>query len=548
LVQKAVSDLYKEISALLSEEQPQDQTSRRGLSLLESCFSSNEKKIAPGAHGFEVQGAQPWRLNILRLVSKCATPPCTVGTKEKTSSLNKLCPLAEAIVPSQPGSRAKRIADIILCKDSRFRYFISDGSRGSRGPQSLLDEAVDQGMSHMSKSVYIGSNFSGPGVPTHATCLVGNMAAVQVLQLRLENVGTPDVCLVLYKSALFSLMSSDNYDKWAASAPNARKLDFDDFRELLFLEKDLVKTQMPSGFPVVLELQKRRMALFGPIVEIKGNILGSLLGTGSASLVFQHRCEDSQAVKVSRYGRTGDIANEISILRRLSKDDEQSPYIPELIGVTEAIEVLFGDVKWNLPACITTPVGVGLLQACGSLRSMDKCTWLQKVLTDLLSALTFMHKRSIFHRDVNPNNAIIVFDSSGNFRRAVLIDYSIAFDRNKEDCATGFWGTPNYSHRELFEFYPEKEFIPTAEHDLTSLGFTMSVLVNFVNEGGDLPWSRFVFPKTITEDNRASFKDTMEERYKKAVAVLDKIATDDGGKDISEHVKKLLENDEPAPS
>jgi hypothetical protein len=55
------------------------------------------------------------------------------------------------------------MCDFMLLKDNRYRYFVLDeemevsyevksGSRDSRGPLSLLDEAVDQCMSHMSKS------------------------------------------------------------------------------------------------------------------------------------------------------------------------------------------------------------------------------------------------------------------------------------------------------------------------------------------------------------------------------------------------------------
>jgi hypothetical protein len=70
----------------------------------------------------------------------------------------------------------------------------------------------------------------------------------------------------------------------------------------------------------------------------------------------------------------------------------------------------------------------------------------------------------------------------------------------------------------------------------------MSVLMNLVNEGGNLPWSIVGYPKTLTKDNRASFDHTMNERYKKAVQVLVNIKCNEG-KEISEHVKTLLTKD-----
>jgi hypothetical protein len=510
-VQKTVDDLYKQISVLHSVNQGPDDSPRKN-------------KLAPGAHAFEVEGTQPWLLMILRLVSECATPPCTKVTEETRT---------------QEGYRP------IVCDELMdLNIEAKPGSRTSHGPQALLNKATDQNLSHMAKRLFTAFNFAGAGVPSHATCLVCNMAAVQVLHLRLENVGTPEVCLVLYKSDLLPLMSPSNYDKWAKSAPDARQHGFIKFRKLLFSTKDcdLVTTKIPSGYPVLLQLmQKRPMELFGPAVDAKSRILGRLLGTGSASLVFQHRIKDSQAVKVSRNGASRYIKNEVSILKKLNEHGSH-PQIPKFIEHLD-LEVSLGDLKRKLPACITGPVGTGLLRVCSETNDSEKYSWLLLVLNNLQSALTFMHEQHIFHRDVNPKNAIIVSDFDG-VQRAVLIDYSIAFDGSSGAVSRGFCGTINYSHRELFDFLPAEEFKPAAEHDLASLGFTMSALVN----GSNIPWRPVVgFPKTASD--RASFVATLKERFEMA-GKLDKIATYEEAREVQEGenlcqlVKDLLAYDE----
>lgn len=74
------------------------------------------------------------------------------------------------------------------------------------------------------------------------------------------------------------------------------------------------------------------MDVFGPTVDAKGDILGRLLGTGSALLVFQHLTKPSWAVKVSRYGVTRDIKNEVSILKKLNEQASHS-HIPTFLNI-----------------------------------------------------------------------------------------------------------------------------------------------------------------------------------------------------------------------
>jgi len=77
---------------------------------------------------------------------------------------------------------------------------LKPGSRGNKSPIDLLEEALDQCLSHLAKIVMCGLNFAQAGVTAHATGFIANMAAIQIVQLKLINVGTPDIELVLEKT------------------------------------------------------------------------------------------------------------------------------------------------------------------------------------------------------------------------------------------------------------------------------------------------------------------------------------------------------------
>ena len=172
----------------------------------------------------------------------------------------------------------------------------------------------------------------------------------------------------------------------------------------------------------------------------------------------------------------------------------------------------------------TEPVGVPLLQACSLVSSNDKVPspWVQTVLSDVSRALEFMHKSSIYHRDVNPKNVIVVTTKTGP--QAILIDYGIAFkvqytgggSKGEASRSSGFFGTVNYAHRKLFEYYPGRAYDPEAKHDWAGLGLTMAVLVN----GCKLPWNPIVdFHVTIKDpkDEKISLlREVMDERYNSA--------------------------------
>jgi len=498
------------------------------------------EKWAPGAHAFEVEGTQQWLSAVIRLIGECLQPPYTEVPSKGPISISPVQKkyVPEAIVQDPAmSSRPRRRCDMMLTRDGRHIFVVYDdimelggeakpGSREGLGPSKLFCGGTDQDLAHAAKSVGVGFNFAGPGVPTHATMFVVNMAAVKVLQLRLENVGTPGVKLVLYQSKLHPLLSVMQYDRWAGSAKPARKNDFAEFRVELYGDKGsdgLDPDGTPSGFRVLCALmQKRRKDLFGPTVEAQGDMLGDVLGTGSFSVVFVNKKATTQAVKLSRYGNCGNLQNEHEILKRLG--NHSSANVSRLVAYEKDLPVVFQNVSWKLPALVTTPVGMNSLLACsraaragGSEKQVPEF-WLKAVLEGLTAALNFIHKYKIIHRDVNPSNVVIVPDDN-NDPRPVLTDFSIAFWTGGQKEAIGFAGTANYTDRGVFNFYPGAKHTPLPKHDMTSLGLTMATFMNC----GSMPWSPIVgFPKKLNAENRADLTKQVNARQKSALATLEK--------------------------
>jgi hypothetical protein len=529
---------------------------------IEKILNSREGNWwAPAADTREVEGTQPWLSLVVRLVGYCVQPPFTVvpspPSEPNTSTPVKTKYRSEAIVLKLSNPIARK-CDIMLGNDGRHAFIVFDdaiylggeekpGSRGSKGPEELFQQAQDQVLSHCAKHLMVGLNFAGAGVPSHATGFIANIAAIQVVQLRLEGVGTPDAKLVLYKSEALPLIAKENFQSWTNTAPKARQKDFEDFGKQLYGNDEAASNdKIPLGIQALCSLMKKqRKDLFGPTVDAVGGKLGGVIGNGAFSVVFKSRSDSSCAIKISRYGRCMDIKHEAKILRHLGAS-ARPPSIPKLVNESK-ITVRFGDVKRDLLAITTKPVGVPLLLAYSLIctphdESKVPVTWVQQVLSDCSGALKFMHDTGIFHRDVNPKNIIVV--ANERKAQAILIDFSIAFDvRDKQ--ALGFSGTVNYAHRELFQYYPDKAHTPEAKHDWAGLGLTMAMLVN----GCSLPWNPIVgFPTTITPNNGQAevLLELMKARLEFARGAVNKLGVgdNDSEKNLEAELLRMLAHDE----
>lgn len=203
---------------------------------------------------------------------------------------------------------------------------------------------------------------------------------------------------------------------------------------------------VPKGIRVLFNImQQPSDELRGFSTDSESTDLGNHIGSGTTAVVFSNKNEDG-VVKVSRYGLKTDIEHELKILKELARDTKNE-HIPTVRGSENFIKIEIGSILLNVPAMKTSPKGTpALLEFLGS---NDQCREhdLTAVLNGVSSALSHMHKKCIFHLDVSPKNNVL---ADG---KAILIDYSLARLCGKGTDIKGFMGTPNYTHREIFERY-----------------------------------------------------------------------------------------------
>ena len=380
--------------------------------------------------------------------------------------------------------------------------------------------------------VFIGFNFAKFGVPCHATGIIANMAAVQILHLRYEHVGTPNAKLTLYQSDLVPLMVIDNFKKWAQSAATSRnsgmKQDFNELEKKLYGPEGkggMDEAGVPKGIRILLNLMNQpSKKLHGLSVDAESDVLGDHLGTGAAAVVFRRNGADAEkqnsVVKLSRYGLKTDIENESAILKRLAAHGQHN-HIPSILNSEEfsnglKLQIKLGSVPTTLPAIETAPAGKKAASVFLSSEGVDED--LRLVFSGITSALEHMHSLRICHCDVAPKNIIIASDPAGTNRRAVLIDFSIS--SSWRESFKGFRGTPNYAHREVFRSHLQnrKTWNPQPEHDKAGLGFTLVFFANCCM----CPWNVGVYPKSMDKPDMRAFESVMGTRLEEARSIVRK--------------------------
>eukprot|EP00980_Cylindrotheca_fusiformis_P019041 scaffold6419_cov116-Cylindrotheca_fusiformis.AAC.2 len=559
-------------------------------------------RVAPGGNAFETVGSQPHLATVFDAVagtiipsytevkdssseSKVGNSPAKVSAVGNSPAKNRL--LQEVIVKGS-GRRHRRV-DMVFSKDGRSQPSMHDldvqltgeaksGCRSDKGPIDLLNEALDQILATMSKSVSAGFHFAQAGVPSHATAFIVNMALIQIFHLRLEGVGTPEAEPVLYKSKRYPLMSMTLYNDWVKSTPRTAESEI--HSGFNTLAEDLYggsgkwtgksgDSEIPPGLEIFRGLLHcRRKDLFGPDFHdatAGSNILGELIGTGSQSFVFLHKKEKTSIVKLSKYGDENAILRETAILHKLSKKPNRCDHIPIVEAlflpdnkdrsasfsdlfdgcqVESGLEVSIGGVEVLFPASVMRPRGLPSLMVATDMHDNNELLlMLLKVVYDgISSALDFIHTQGVYHLDVNPSNIVVLVDDEKP-TKAILIDFSIAdfgsddilrpslLKGEKRKKLIGFMGTPNFTHRAVFSKYPAVSWYPIPEYDKASLGFSLSVLANV----GVRPWASFLQHPTKYKDD--AFKEVFANRVAKAREVIERRY---GGSDDGEMKEKLL--------
>ena len=494
-----------------------------------SSTATPEEKYAPGAYAHETDGTQPWIRCLLQLIGACWEP----DSSERSSPAKNFV-LREAGTPSSP-YRRKRSVDFLLQKKGRLSAVILDnnmtvpvtakpGCRGSDQPDTLWNEATNQVLAHLAKHLVVGFNFAGWGVPCHITGIVVSMAAIQILQLGYENVSTPDAKLVLYQSKLMPLMKVEHFQKWTDSAGHTNQESFDT------LKTDLYGTDgtggvdgvgLPLGVRVLFNLMNQPSEkLYGFSVDSQADILGTPIGSGGTAIVFRKKGDAASVIKVSRYGIKRGIKNEREILKKLAAGCTNLPKEIANSFPGDKLQVKLGSVEMSLPAIELSPAGKNASVYLNSTKK-TKVPGLRLIFEGINSALKYLHEKKICHCDVTPQNIIIVGEESN--ARAVLIDFSVA--RDLGESVTGFGGTPDYTHREIFL---KKTWTSGEEKDKAGLGFTMAFFAN----DSILPWESLA--------SSWELESALENRLERALEVTQEA---DCEQHIKTEIEKLLEYD-----
>ena len=504
------------------------------------------RAVMPGPYSQEKEGIQPFLQALMQLVGKCLEPPQMNISSPVKSSVRKEVPIL------QTQYRSKRFIDFMLSKDGvlfddmiKIPMETKPGWRKGRNSLSLLDEGRDQVLSHLAQQLFLGFNFAGIGVPCHATGLVANMAGVRVIYLRYEKVGTEEAKLRLFQSHLLPLMSAANFDKWVKDVPQKGR---DDLRKELYGENgnEGVEGNLPKGLCLLFNLMLQKSDhLQGFSTNLESKELGTQLGSGSTAVVFRRLNSDKEpdgVVKVSRYGVKQDIEHELEILQELTTTSSMNKHIPRIIDEkSKSIRVQIGSVWADLPAIRTKPEGTPASHHF-SQAPVDTHVHLAAVLNGVGCALFHMHSKNIFHLDVSPKNIVFVD------QEAVLIDYSLAYKRPSgknngrgKNLVKGFFGTPNYAHREIFNAYlkGQQHWKPAEKHDEAGLGFALA----FFAAGSVRMWSVDHYPiykSNPTPSEAQELKKTMDRRVEAATEVVDKRV---GTHELNERIKRLILKD-----
>ena len=541
-VQEGLESLRKELTSFSRSSTAA--TSNRCSSVPEAAPASKFTYV-PGPVAHEKDGTQPFFQLLLQVIGEC-WDPSTASLSPQKNNVRREAPI--------PGTakRPKRTTDFLLQKEGRWNAVIFDdtltvpvevkpGCRKGPGPQALLNEARDQCFSHLAKHLFIGFSFASYGVPCHATGIIANMAAVQILHLRYEKVGTPSAKLTLYESDILPLMTLKNFQRWAALA-KSKETKFDELEKKLFGlkgEDGMDKHGVPKGIRILFNLMNQpSKKLHGLSVDAESGVLGDQLGTGAAAVVFRRGGAEkpNSVVKLSRYEVKTDIENEYKILKELASNEHIPSIIYSMAIEGRKLPIKLGSVSMELPAIELEPAGKKAASVFLSSERMDKD--LRLVLDGITSALNHMHSRSIYHCDVAPKN--IIFAGGENDQRAVLIDYSISSIAS-DPRIKGFRGTPNYVHRDIFlsTLDGRRGWEPRPEYDKVGLGFALVFFANRCMRS----WNVGDYPKTVSKpkEHKDDLKAVMRTRLIEAKTKVKNAVTDHALKDA---IDTLLNCDE----
>jgi Protein kinase domain len=470
---------------------------RASLRTLESLLAGDSNArgrdhlvLIPGPLAAEVAFVQPYLLVVLQMLGSAVDKVEIVESpsSEKRSSPGKTTIQKNRIIP-ETKLRPARVADKSIAANSRYIFLLNDdsveipveekpGEREHTGPDDLLHEYTNQVLSHLAKQVGMAFNFRGIGIDGRATGVVLTTVYVKILQLRLENMGTPEMKLIQFETKCMPLQSKVSFEKWVKGRESKWKrmkteLYGDD---AVSLENTASSTAaaaaVPSGLVALWNLMTAsRSALVGRSPLPASGELGEMVGYGGFSTVHHSTKNDTYVIKLSRSGFENDLLQEAAVLTALmqQKEDKSVVGISQLVRSTE-MPVTIGGIEIRLSALILEPRGISAEMHLA--RSNDKEEALRAIGKDSVAALDFIHSRGYTHNDVSPKN--ILFNELR--QQAFLIDFGLA-TLNCSDTIRGFCGTDRYAHPAVLLKYERKEkWKAEPIYDKSSLAFSFADL------------------------------------------------------------------------
>ena len=526
----------------------------------------------PGPRSQETEGVQPILHWILCQIAKSLNKP----NQRNCGQVNSFCKTNVArerpLIAKTKTDYFVRYPDITVSKneDANIQISASDSypitielkphERASEEHKDVHGGGVQQCLSRVAKILGLFFNFGGVGTDGHATSVVGTMAYIQVVQVKLVGTGTSEANKVqIFLSEKFPLLSKTNFQKWAKSNDPKKKKkwnfagakrqeeDTQSENEIKELEQQLypddqtyddVLGDLPSGWKLLQSVMTAKPSELNHaawMTQCESNESDlELVGIGAFSIVIKEpKRSDGSAdhvIKMSKVGRTDSLRHEAAALRILHGDENENEKYPVenakkgdwrkcLVSKLESygysnLPIDQGS-HFKVPSLMISPQGKSFTYYWKRFEdeksSAKLVSFLMMIFLDYADALHFMHERGLVHLDVSTANMLVREEGRGGLLRGLLIDLSVS--RKRRETISGFVGNVLFAHSDA---HKNVEWYAEDFHDFAALGFALAALCAEIIGNGRPIWGAAVGSckdKEGATERRDSAKSFIDEYF-----------------------------------